>query len=88
MRSLIFVFTALGVFALAFWAYRENYATQQVLRETRDLELLRVEHPVRLGLLLVDLRKHGERVSVSRTFFKAVTFAHNTSTATFVQPKV
>ena len=51
MRSLIFVFTALGVFALAFWAYRENYATQQVLRETRDLQRQIGEAQVRLSVL-------------------------------------
>ena len=38
MKSLIFVLTTLVVFALAFWAYRENYATQQVLNETQTLQ--------------------------------------------------
>lgn len=51
MRSLIFVVTALGVFALAFWAYRENYATQQVLKETRDLQRKIGEAQLRLGVL-------------------------------------
>lgn len=37
MKSLFYVFTALAVFGLAFWAYRENYATQQVLKDTRSL---------------------------------------------------
>ncbi len=34
MRSVIYVLTALGVIGLAFWAYRENYATQAVLSDT------------------------------------------------------
>lgn len=37
MRGLFYVLTALGVIALAFWAYRENYATQGALAETREL---------------------------------------------------
>lgn len=38
MRGLLYVLTALGVFGLAFWAYRENYATQHVISETRALQ--------------------------------------------------
>ncbi|MGL4321008.1 MAG: cell division protein FtsL [Paracoccaceae bacterium] len=38
MRSFIYVLTALAVLALAFWAYRENYATQAALREVRSLQ--------------------------------------------------
>ncbi|WP_109466537.1 cell division protein FtsL [Albibacillus kandeliae] len=38
MRGFIYVLTALAVFGLAFWAYRENYATQQALRETKTLQ--------------------------------------------------
>lgn len=38
MKSLIYVLTTLFVFSLAFWAYRENYATQQVLKETQRLQ--------------------------------------------------
>lgn len=37
MKGIIYVLTALAVFGLAFWAYRENYATQQVLKETQTL---------------------------------------------------
>jgi hypothetical protein len=37
MRSVIYVLTALGVIGLAFWAYRENYATQAVLNDTDKL---------------------------------------------------
>ena len=38
MRSLFFICTALVVMALAFWAYQENYRTQQALRETQELQ--------------------------------------------------
>ncbi|MCB1341912.1 MAG: cell division protein FtsL [Pseudooceanicola sp.] len=38
MKSFVYVLTALMVFGLAFWAYRENYATQDVLRETQKLQ--------------------------------------------------
>ncbi|MCU0801270.1 MAG: cell division protein FtsL [Rhodobacteraceae bacterium] len=38
MRSFLYVLSALGVLALAFWAYRENYATQAALREVRSLQ--------------------------------------------------
>jgi len=37
MRSILFVVTLLGVIALAFWAYRENYATQAALEHTEEL---------------------------------------------------
>jgi hypothetical protein len=37
MKSVIYVLTALGVIGLAFWAYRENYATQAVLNNTDRL---------------------------------------------------
>ena len=38
MKSVAYVLTAMLVFSLAFWAYRENYATQQVLSETQRLQ--------------------------------------------------
>jgi cell division protein FtsL len=38
MKSIVYVLTALMVFGLAFWAYRENYATQQVLKDTQKLQ--------------------------------------------------
>jgi hypothetical protein len=38
MRSFIYVLSALAVLALAFWAYRENYATQATLRDVRSLQ--------------------------------------------------
>lgn len=37
MRSFLYVFSAFAVMALAFWAYRENYTTQQVIKEVRTL---------------------------------------------------
>lgn len=37
MRSILYVLSALAVMALAFWAYRENYATQQQIKEVRAL---------------------------------------------------
>lgn len=37
MRSLVYIATALAVMGLAFWAYRENYATQQALDEVDTL---------------------------------------------------
>lgn len=38
MRPLFYVASFLAVLALAFWAYRENYATQQVLKEVETLQ--------------------------------------------------
>lgn len=38
MRGLFFVLSALGVMGLAFWAYRENYETQQALRDVDSLQ--------------------------------------------------
>ncbi len=37
MKGFMHVLTALAVMGLAFWAYRENYATQASLREVREL---------------------------------------------------
>ena len=51
MKSLIYVFTVLLVFALAFWAYRENYATQQVLKDTQRLQHQIGAAQVRLSVL-------------------------------------
>ena len=38
MRPVLYVLTFLGLIALGFWAYRENYATQASLREVRALQ--------------------------------------------------
>ncbi len=37
MRAILYVLTSLAVIGLAFWAYRENYATQQALNEADKL---------------------------------------------------
>ena len=37
MKTVLYVLTAFFVVGLAFWAYRENYATQQALKETENL---------------------------------------------------
>ncbi|MFA5582445.1 MAG: cell division protein FtsL [Paracoccaceae bacterium] len=38
MRSLFYIFSAMAVMALAFWAYNENYKTQAALREAQKLQ--------------------------------------------------
>lgn len=38
MRPVFYVLTFLAVIGLGFWAYRENYATQQALREVEALQ--------------------------------------------------
>jgi len=38
MRPPIYIVAFLAVMALAFWAYRENYATQQALRDLDALQ--------------------------------------------------
>jgi hypothetical protein len=38
MRSLLLLFAAAMVLGLGFWAYRENYATQQALRNQAALQ--------------------------------------------------
>lgn len=38
MRSVLFVLTTCAVIALAFWAYRENYLTQQAVNATERLQ--------------------------------------------------
>ncbi|MWD27251.1 cell division protein FtsL [Aquicoccus sp. SCR17] len=51
MRSFLFVLTALSVIALAFWAYRENYATQEALSETEHLQREIGQARAKLGVL-------------------------------------
>jgi len=51
MRSIVYILTALAVFGLAFWAYRENYATQQVLKETQQVRRDIGAAQVRLNVL-------------------------------------
>ena len=45
MRTILYILTAFAVVGLAFWAYRENYATQQALREAGQLHVqIRAAH--------------------------------------------
>ena len=37
MRNVLYIFTVLAVVALAFWAYRENYATQTALNTADEM---------------------------------------------------
>ncbi|WP_208347782.1 cell division protein FtsL [Pseudaestuariivita rosea] len=38
MRTFLFITSALAVMGLAFWAYQQNYKTQQALSEVRQLQ--------------------------------------------------
>lgn len=38
MRAILYAMSFLAVMGLAFWAYRENYATQKSLRHVEDLQ--------------------------------------------------
>lgn len=51
MRTILYVLTTLSVVALAFWAYRENYATQASLSETRELRRDILQAHERLSVL-------------------------------------
>ncbi len=51
MRAILHILTAVAVIGLAFWAYRENYATQQALSEADKLHAnIRAAH-ARLAVL-------------------------------------
>ena len=51
MRAILYILTSLVVIAIAFWAYRENYATQQALSEADKLHAnIRAAHS-RLAVL-------------------------------------
>ena len=51
MRAILYILTSLAVIGLAFWAYRENYATQQALGEADKLhQNIRASHS-RLAVL-------------------------------------
>lgn len=51
VRGLLFVMSALVVMGLAFWAYQENYKTQQSQREVRTLQAQIADAHSRLGML-------------------------------------
>ena len=51
MKTFLYIIVTLSVVGLAFWAYRENYATQQALAETSKLHRdIRAAH-ARLAVL-------------------------------------
>jgi hypothetical protein len=51
MRTVLYILTSLAVVGLAFWAYRENYATQLALKETEQLHIEIREAHERLTVL-------------------------------------
>ena len=51
MKSLLYIMTSLVVIGLAFWAYHENYRTQEVLGETEKLQAEIAAKHQRLGML-------------------------------------
>lgn len=51
MRTILYILTVFSVVALAFWAYRENYATQQALKEAGRLHAEIREVHARLTVL-------------------------------------
>ena len=51
VRGLLFVLSAMAVMGLAFWAYQENYKTQEAQSEVRDLQAQIGAAHSRLGML-------------------------------------
>ena len=51
MRAVMYVVAALTVMGLAFWAYQENYATQQSIKDVRRLHAQIGDAHERLGML-------------------------------------
>ncbi|MCH2095899.1 MAG: cell division protein FtsL [Rhodobacteraceae bacterium] len=51
MRSVLYVLSFMTVIALAFWAYRENYMTQDALNRTDDLRRQIAQQQQRLSVL-------------------------------------
>ena len=51
MKSLLYVVTAMLVIGLAFWAYHENYRTQEALNKTEELQRDIGFQRQRLGML-------------------------------------
>lgn len=51
MRAVLYILTTVAVIAMAFWAYRENYATQTALKEADTLNLKIGEAHRRLSVL-------------------------------------
>lgn len=51
MRAVLYILTTVAVVGLAFWAYRENYATQTALNEKGDLHIAIRDAHERLAVL-------------------------------------
>lgn len=51
MRTLLFVSTAFTVIGLAFWAYHQNYRTQQAIADTEGLQRQIAETRARYAVL-------------------------------------
>lgn len=51
MRSVLYILTVITVIGLAFWAYRENYATQKALNDTDKLRHQIQQSHARLAVL-------------------------------------
>ncbi|SFP02615.1 cell division protein FtsL [Tranquillimonas alkanivorans] len=51
MRSVLYILSALAVMGLAFWAYTQNYETQDSLAEVEDLRRQIADKRETLGIL-------------------------------------
>ena len=51
MRTMFLIVSALGLVGLAFWAYRENYATQRAFRDVSALQVEIADLREELGVL-------------------------------------
>lgn len=51
MRTFLYIFSALAVIGLAFWAYQENYKTQSSITEVKKLHRDIGQSRARLGVL-------------------------------------
>ena len=51
MRTLFYISTAMVVMGLAFWAYRENYKTQEVISDVQDLHQQIAQERMSLAVL-------------------------------------
>ena len=65
MRAFLYILTSLMVIGLAFWAYRENYATQQALGDADRLHSDIREAHARLAVLRAEwaFQNRPERLS-------------------------
>ena len=61
MRGIFYVLTALAVMGLAFWAYQENYRTQNATVETERLQRQIGDREGRLSLRLGKWGKISKR---------------------------